>query len=90
MQANNNYYENYYAGKVIHFAEDNTGWCVGGYGYMTKTVDGNSWIPYSNAATNAWLTSTHFVDTYTGWAVGYYGGAIVKTTSVMVNSFLLI
>jgi photosystem II stability/assembly factor-like uncharacterized protein len=87
MQTNNNYYEHYYAGKVIHFAEDNTGWCVGRNGYMTKTVDGNSWIPYSNAATNAWLTSTHFVDAYTGWAVGYYGGAIVKTTDGGENWF---
>ena len=54
----------------VYFVDGGTGWAVGSFGIILKTVDGGtSWNPQTSGISSN-LHSVYFPNTNTGWAVG--------------------
>ena len=62
----------------VHFTDTNTGYTIGDYGTIIKTINGgSSWTIVSSGTTNS-LISMYFTDINTGYLVGD-SGTILKT-----------
>jgi photosystem II stability/assembly factor-like uncharacterized protein len=64
----------------VFFPNENTGYAVGFYGTIMKTLDGGTEWKLQNSGTSSHLTSVFFTDANTGYAVGE-NGIILKTTN---------
>ena len=68
----------------VYFVDGGTGWVVGSFGIILKTVDGGTtWYSQTSGVTNH-LTSIYFLDDNNGWTVGQ-GGIILRTTHAGVS-----
>ena len=63
---------------AIYFTDTNTGYIVGYYGTILKTVNGGTTWTAQTSGTPYILTSVFFTDSNIGYAVGWYG-TILKT-----------
>lgn len=71
--------------KSVYFTDTNTGYAVGYYGTIIKTIDGGEQWTVLNSGTQCILESVYFINPETGFACGgSYGvqktGIILKTT----------
>jgi photosystem II stability/assembly factor-like uncharacterized protein len=64
----------------VHFPDSLTGYAVGDYSTIMKTVDGGlTWTSLASIS-DQWLSSVYFTSKHTGYVVGGYDGTIFKTT----------
>ncbi len=64
----------------VHFSDPLTGWVVGNYHPIMKTIDGGQSWKKQNIGIGNTIRSVRFIDNQTGWAVGDEG-AVFKTTN---------
>ena len=63
---------------TLDFVDERHGWAAGGYGTVTRTLDGGlSWQAVNIGAAQS-VNGVDFVDLLHGWAVGH-GGTIVHS-----------
>lgn len=78
--------------KSVFFTNTNTGYTVGSYGIILKTVNGGSTWTESSVGLNTHLNSVFFTDPNTGYAVGknlQNNGVIYKTTDAGISWTIL-
>ncbi|MFH1320098.1 MAG: YCF48-related protein [Bacteroidota bacterium] len=67
----------------VFFTDENTGYAVGNFGKILKTINGGAdWTIQTNSISNG-LNSVYFSNTDTGYSVG--NGSIIKTTNGGTN-----
>lgn len=72
----------------VFFTDANTGYAVGDFGIIIKTLDGGiNWTPLSSGTTIP-LYSVYFTDVNTGYAVGgkFNGGQINLSTAIILKT----
>jgi photosystem II stability/assembly factor-like uncharacterized protein len=69
---------------ALYFSDNNTGWVVGEYGYITHFDDGEEWINQSLFTNDKEITDISFIDSLNGWALAnnsheFAQGMLLKT-----------
>ena len=66
----------------VCFIDPTTGWAVGAYGTILKTIDGGDSWQRQESGTSTYLYDVFFIDDQKGWAVGggYFDYGILLST----------